>query len=122
MAHIPFRPVRLPSRPVPGPRVLIVTAAIGEGHDLPARVLAQGIRDERPDAHVEIVDGVAAMGHVLKVVLEDNSRWVFRPWMNWAFDLQYRLLQWRVTRRLASSLLYLIGSPGPLRLIPPATP
>jgi UDP-N-acetylglucosamine:LPS N-acetylglucosamine transferase len=102
---------------VPGPRVLIVTATIGEGHDLPARVLAEGILDERPDAKVEIVDGVAAMGRILTVVLEDNSRWVFRPWMNWAFDLQYRLLQWRVTRWLASSLVYLIGSRGLLRMI-----
>jgi processive 1,2-diacylglycerol beta-glucosyltransferase len=102
---------------VPGPRVLIVTATIGEGHDLPARVLAAGIREERPDAEVEIVDGVAAMGRILTVVLEDNSRWVFRPWMNWAFDLQYRLLQWRFTRWLASSLVYLIGSGGLLRMI-----
>jgi processive 1,2-diacylglycerol beta-glucosyltransferase len=102
---------------VPGPRVLIITATIGEGHDLPARVLAQGIEQERPDATVAIVDGVAAMGRILKVVLEDNSRWVFRPWMNWAFDLQYRLLQWRFTRRLASALVYLIGSRGLLRMI-----
>jgi len=102
---------------VPGPRVLIITATIGEGHDLPARVLAQGIEQERPDAHVEIVDGVAAMGKILTVVLEDNSRWVFRPWMNWAFDLQYRLLQWRVTRSLSSWLVYLIGSRGLLRMI-----
>src|SRR5436853_182001 len=89
----------------------------GEGHDLPARVLAEGIREERPDANVEIVDGVAAMGKILKVVLEDNSRWVFRPWMNWAFDLQYRLLQWRVTRWLAGALVYLLGSRGLLRMI-----
>ncbi|MFL5885355.1 MAG: MGDG synthase family glycosyltransferase, partial [Thermoleophilaceae bacterium] len=102
---------------MPGPRVLIITAAIGEGHDLPARELAEGIREERPDAVVEIVDGVAAMGKVLKVVLEDNSRWVFRPWMNWAFDLQYRLLQWRVTRRLAGALVYLLGSRGLRRMI-----
>ena len=100
-----------------GPRVLIVTATIGEGHDLPARELAEGIREERPDATVEIVDGVAAMGRILKVVLEDNSRWVFRPWMNWAFDLQYRLLQWRATRWLASTLIYLLGARGLLRMI-----
>jgi processive 1,2-diacylglycerol beta-glucosyltransferase len=102
---------------VPGPRVLIITATIGEGHDLPARVLAQGIEQERPDAHVEIVDGVAAMGRILKVVLEDNSRWVFRPWMNWAFDFQYRLLQWRATRWLAGALVYVLGSRGLLRMI-----
>src|SRR5207248_2245747 len=90
---------------------------IGEGHDLPARELAEGIREERPDATVEIVDGVAAMGRILKIVLEDNSRWVFRPWMNWAFDFQYRLLQWRATRWLASTLIYLLGARGLLRMI-----
>jgi len=50
-------------------------------------------------------------------VLEDNSRWVFRPWMNWAFDLQYRLLQWHTTRWLASTLVYLLGARGLLRMI-----
>src|SRR5436305_14018594 len=102
---------------VRGPRVLIITAAIGEGHDLPARVLGQGIARERPDAEVAVEDGLAAMGRILKVVLEDNSRWVFRPWMNWMFDLQYRALTWRGTRRLASELLYLLGGRGLLRLV-----
>jgi processive 1,2-diacylglycerol beta-glucosyltransferase len=102
---------------VPGPRVLIITAAIGEGHDLPARVLADGIKRERPDAQVVIEDGLAAMGWILKVILEDNSRWVFRPWMNWMFDLQYRALTWRGTRWLASAFAYMMGSRGMLRLI-----
>jgi UDP-N-acetylglucosamine:LPS N-acetylglucosamine transferase len=36
------------------PRVLILSASIGEGHDLPARVIAEGLRQERPDVHVRI--------------------------------------------------------------------
>ena len=44
------------------PRVLILSASIGEGHDLPARVIADGLRGERPGVHVRIEDGLLAMG------------------------------------------------------------
>jgi UDP-N-acetylglucosamine:LPS N-acetylglucosamine transferase len=64
-----------------------------------------------------VSDGLAAMGRILKVILEDNSRWVFRPWMNWMFDLQYRALTWRGTGWLASAFAYAFGSRGLLRLI-----
>ncbi len=40
------------------PRVLILSAAIGEGHDLPARVLMTDLREEAPGAEVEIVDAL----------------------------------------------------------------
>jgi len=33
---------------VAAPRVLILSASIGEGHDLPARVIADGLRALRP--------------------------------------------------------------------------
>jgi hypothetical protein len=44
------------------PRVLILSASIGEGHDLPARMIADGLRQERPGIHVRIEDGLLAMG------------------------------------------------------------
>ena len=69
----PRRAVRPPRRPDRGaerahravmdaPRVLILSASIGEGHDLPARVIADGLRQERPGIHVRIEDGLLAMG------------------------------------------------------------
>ena len=47
-------------------RILVLSAAIGEGHDLPARCLAAGLRDESPDAELRIVDGLAAMSGFLE--------------------------------------------------------
>ena len=43
-------------------QVLIISADIGEGHDLPARAVAREFRDEDPDAQVSIVNGLPAMG------------------------------------------------------------
>ena len=99
------------------PRVLIVTTDIGEGHDLPARQLAVGLREECPGAEVTIADGVEAMGRLLSAVLKENSRKVFTrpPWM---FDLQHWLaLRFRPTSALANALNYLIGHRGLLRLV-----
>ena len=43
-------------------QVLIISADIGEGHDLPARAVAREFKDEDPDAQVSIVNGLPAMG------------------------------------------------------------
>ena len=43
-------------------QVLIISADIGEGHDLPARAVAREFQDEDPDAQVSIVNGLPAMG------------------------------------------------------------
>ena len=43
------------------PRVLILTADIGAGHDLPAALLAEGIR-LATDAEVAVVDGLQRVG------------------------------------------------------------
>ena len=74
-----------------GPRkVLIISADIGEGHDLPARAVAREFHDEDPDALVAIVNGLPAMGWFLTKLLRENSEFMFR-WVPWRFDLQYRL-------------------------------
>jgi UDP-N-acetylglucosamine:LPS N-acetylglucosamine transferase len=99
------------------PRVLILTTDIGEGHDLPARQLDLAIRALRPDAEVEIVDGLDQMGRVLSAVLKDNSRAVFRlpPWM---FDLQHLLaIRFRPTSSLSQFLSVTLGGRGLLRLV-----
>ena len=43
-------------------KVLILTADIGEGHDLPARALARELEEEHPGSEVEIVDGLRVDG------------------------------------------------------------
>ena len=71
-------------------KVLIISADIGEGHDLPARAVAREFHDEDPDAQVSIVNGLPAMGWFLTKLLRENSEFMFR-WVPWLFDFQYRL-------------------------------
>ena len=98
------------------PRVLIVTADIGAGHDLPARLLADGIRAERADAEVIVVDGLVEMGPVVLAVVRRGAETILehlRP----LFDLQYWLIaRFAPTRRLMSWLSLVVGGPALLRL------
>jgi UDP-glucose 4-epimerase len=101
-----------------GPRkVLIISADIGEGHDLPARAVAREFHDEDPDALVAIVNGLPAMGWFLTHLLRENSAFMFR-WVPWWFDFQYRLfMSFAPTRWLALRLLTGLGHRGLMRLI-----
>ena len=77
------------SRP---PRVLVLTASVGAGHDVPARWLARGIQERRPDASVEIVDVLGVMGPLVHRVAEDAMRRTFgSDRLHWVFDAQYLL-------------------------------
>ncbi|MDE3130428.1 MAG: NAD-dependent epimerase/dehydratase family protein, partial [Acidobacteriota bacterium] len=98
-------------------KVLIISADIGAGHDLPARSIAREFKQEDPDAFVAVVNGLPAMGPVATTVLRENSAFVFR-WIPWLFDLQYRLfMDLPPTRWLASKLLTGAGRRGLGRLI-----
>jgi processive 1,2-diacylglycerol beta-glucosyltransferase len=86
------------------PRILIFSASIGEGHDLPARVLAEGIRTEAPDAQIEIVDSLAVVGWITRRLVMDSSRF-HSKWGSRLFDLSYRLIaEVRPTRWFAGHL------------------
>ncbi|HEX3832283.1 MAG TPA: NAD-dependent epimerase/dehydratase family protein [Solirubrobacteraceae bacterium] len=98
-------------------QVLIISADIGEGHDLPARAVAREFHDEEPDALVSIVNGLPAMGPGLTKVLRENSAFMF-TFTPWLFDLQYRLfMNFAPTRWLARRLLTFFGRRGLMRLI-----
>jgi processive 1,2-diacylglycerol beta-glucosyltransferase len=98
-------------------KVLIISADIGEGHDLPARAVAREFADEEPDAQISIVNGLPAMGPVLTRVLRENSEFMFR-WVPWWFHFQYLLFMYfRPTRWLARTLLTAFGRRGLMRLI-----
>lgn len=98
-------------------KVLIISADIGEGHDLPARAIRREFMDEDPDAQVTIVNGLPAMGSILTKVLRENSAFMFQ-WVPWWFDFQYRLfMNIAPTRWLARTLLTLLGRRGLMRLI-----
>ncbi len=99
------------------PRVLIFSADIGEGHDLPARIIKADLEAEIPAAEVEIVDGLREMGRISSSVARDGSRFTFR-WMPWLFDGQYWLItKFGPTRWLMHHLSYLLGARGLLRAI-----
>ncbi len=98
-------------------QILIISADIGEGHDLPARAVAREFRDEDPDAQISIVNGLPAMGPVLTKTLRENSAFMFQ-WVPWLFDLQYRLFMYfPPTRWLSKRLLTAFGRRGLMRLI-----
>jgi UDP-glucose 4-epimerase len=98
-------------------QILIISADIGEGHDLPARAISREFRDEDPDAQVSIVNGLPAMGAVLTKVLRENSAFMFQ-WLPWLFDIQYWLLMYFApTRWLARRLITALGWRGLMRLI-----
>jgi processive 1,2-diacylglycerol beta-glucosyltransferase len=99
------------------PRVLILTAAIGEGHDLPARMLADGLAGACRDVHVRVEDGLVAMGRGLDRLALEGSRFHSRAGAV-LFDAEFWLLSVAApTRRLAGRSLEAVGGPGLLRAI-----
>jgi UDP-glucose 4-epimerase len=99
------------------PRVLVLTADIGEGHDLPARIIKADIEEELPGTEVEIANGLEAMGKLISSIVRGGSRVTFR-WMPWLFDIQYWMItRFAPTRWLAHHLGYALGGHGLIKLI-----
>ena len=99
------------------PRVLILTASVGEGHDLPARTLAAQLRDEEPEVDVVIEDGLALMGRAVVAVSESAPRYFFFRF-DWLWDLGFwAFVRFAPTRRMTQAALARLGSGGLLRLI-----
>jgi len=95
----------------PGPRrVLILSADVGEGHAAAARALAAQLKDAPQRTEVTVIDGLAAMGRVLKPVVEDGYRVQLR-FVPWTYTIVYGLLNHvPPIRALATRLLCLFGS------------
>jgi processive 1,2-diacylglycerol beta-glucosyltransferase len=104
------KPTHLVSDPTRPRRVLILSADVGEGHAAAARALADQIESSTEQAEVTIIDGLAAMGRVLRPVVEDGYRVQLRL-VPWTYTLVYWLLEHVAPIRwLARRLLYLFGS------------
>jgi processive 1,2-diacylglycerol beta-glucosyltransferase len=73
-------------------RVLILSADVGEGHAAAARALAQQIEASPEEAEVVVIDGLAAMGRVLRQVVQDGYRVQLR-FLPWSYSLVYWLLE-----------------------------
>jgi processive 1,2-diacylglycerol beta-glucosyltransferase len=105
------RRYRKPTHRVPGPRrVLILSADVGEGHAAAARALADQIEGSPEQAEVTIIDGLAAMGRLLRPVVEDGYRVQLRL-VPWTYTLMYWLLEHvGPIRWSARRTLWLLGS------------
>jgi UDP-N-acetylglucosamine:LPS N-acetylglucosamine transferase len=85
------------------PRVLIFTASIGAGHDLPAEILAAALREE--GAAVEVVDFLAIGGPVARAIIGGASSLETRAG-NIAFDAGYSLgTRFAPLRRVGSRVI-----------------
>ncbi len=95
----------------PGPRrVLILSADVGEGHAAAARALAAQLKAAPEPTEVTVIDGLGAMGRVLKPVVEDGYRVQLR-FIPWTYTLIYGLLNHvPPVRAVATRLLRLFGS------------
>ncbi len=99
------------------PRVLILTASVGEGHDRPAQTLREQLQAECPQAETVVEDCLAAMGRVVAAVSEDAARIVFYRWQ-WLWDLGFWLFAVNpLSRELSQRMVTRAGAPGLLRLI-----
>ena len=98
-------------RRAPGPsRVLILSADVGEGHASAARALAQQVEDSPQPAEVTVIDGLAAMGPLLRPVVEDGYRVQLR-FFPWTYTFIYWMLEHILPfRMVARRMLCLLGS------------
>jgi processive 1,2-diacylglycerol beta-glucosyltransferase len=72
--------------------VLILSADVGEGHAAAARALAQQLEASPRKVEVTVIDGLAAMGRVLRPVVQDGYRVQLR-FLPWSYTLVYWLLE-----------------------------
>jgi UDP-N-acetylglucosamine:LPS N-acetylglucosamine transferase len=100
-------------------RVLIFTATVGEGHDLPARTLADQLREESPESEVVTEDGLRAMGRGFVLVNQRAAEIVFfRLRLQWLWDATFWVcVRFAPTRRLTQAAVHAFGSRGVLRLV-----
>lgn len=81
------------TEPAAAPRkVLILSADVGEGHAAAARALAQQVETSPDGARAKIIDGLAAMGPLLRQVVQDGYRIQLRL-MPWTYTVVYWLLE-----------------------------
>ncbi len=90
--------------------MLILSADVGEGHAAAARALAEQIESAPQPAHVTVIDGLEAMGRVLRPVVEDGYRVQLRLFP-WTYTVVYWMLEHVLPVRLvARKLLCRLGS------------
>src|SRR3954453_15411629 len=101
---------------------LILSAGIGEGHDLPARWLAAGLAEEAPGVPAKVVDGLAAMGRLPERIVMSGSGFHARfgnvvfgpePWLMTRVPPLRSFVGWASVALGARGLLRLIARERP---------
>lgn len=87
-------------------RVLIITASVGAGHDLPAQALGRQFARESPGCEVHIEDGLDHLGPLVSTVSHRAPRVVFFR-SEWIWDAGFWLFaRFPPTRWLSQRALY----------------
>jgi processive 1,2-diacylglycerol beta-glucosyltransferase len=104
------------------PRILIITASVGAGHELPAQSLAAQFAREVPESVVMIEDGLDYLGPVVSTVSHRAPKVVFFR-SEWIWDAGFWLFAtFPPTRWLSQHGLYRIERPRLRTLIERANP
>jgi UDP-N-acetylglucosamine:LPS N-acetylglucosamine transferase len=104
------------------PRVLIITALVGAGHELPARALGEQFAREVPGCEVLIEDGLDYLGPLVSTVSHRAPRVVFFR-SEWVWDAAFWLFaMFPPTRWLSQQTLYRIERPRLRTLIDELAP
>jgi processive 1,2-diacylglycerol beta-glucosyltransferase len=99
-----------PADPARPRRVLILSADVGEGHAAAARALAEQVQASEGEVEVTVIDGLAAMGPLLRPVVEDGYRVQLR-FVPWTYTLVYWMLEHILpVRMVARRLLCMLGA------------
>ena len=98
-------------------RVLIITADIGAGHDLPAELLRDSIRERDPESEVVIADALREAGRLARAIGRNGQETILEH-APVIFDAQYWLIaRFGPTRRLGGRLAAAVATRGLLALI-----
>ncbi|HXE45032.1 MAG TPA: glycosyltransferase [Conexibacter sp.] len=109
-------PVAAAARSTP-PRVLVVSASIGEGHDLPARFLVEDLKARRPDVVAPIEDALRAGGPLVERLVLGGSDFE-SDLGNRIYDAEYALITHVApVRRVVGGLGELLAGRGLVRLV-----
>jgi UDP-N-acetylglucosamine:LPS N-acetylglucosamine transferase len=99
------------------PRVLIITASVGAGHDLPAEALGQQFKREAPGCEVHIEDALEYLGPLVSTLSHRAPQVVFFR-SEWLWDAGFWLFAGCApTRGLSQRILYRGGRPGLRQLV-----
>jgi processive 1,2-diacylglycerol beta-glucosyltransferase len=97
--------------------VLILSAAVGGGHDAAAQGLLEELMSSAPEAHVTLCNGLGARGGVLRVFLERLTRWQLTHCPAVYSTLYSIGVRWRPGRWLSSRILHRISRRGLASLV-----